>query len=649
MADGSENGRETARDSIEPRCSSRSRTRGSVALTFVLVAIAACGPSPLASRGGFLPYDSWSSPSFDARLSTELGQALQAAVPEAGPPGAQAAVILADGSLWTGSAGHSTDEVPMTPDLLMAIASITKVHTAALTLDLVQDGVLSLDDPVRRWLPGTPNGDGVTIRHLLNHTSGLASDDPSLPRVCEPGTCQSYGNSGYQLLGQVIERASGMDYAAALRERILSPLALAATFLPGQEPVTGQAAMGHAGDEHRSAVDVFDDAEDGSHGASGAIVATAADTARFVHALFTGSVLDASGLEAMLDFAATEGLPGANDCVATAKVSRSHSEDRGLSWGHGGTVGFFRSDVQHFPGPAVTIAVIVNADAPPNGILESLARVALADAPTIRPEVAGRCNQDIAVRAPDGSVRQVTSDPEVDGLPAWSPDGARIAWVVNRDGQNDIATADSSGLNRAQLTDDAAQDVFPRWSPDGATIAFSSDRDGDQEIYLMAVDGSDVRQITHNSWDDVAAAWSPDGTRLAYVSMDGGQHIRLMAPDGNGDRAVTSGTGNAWWPAWSPDGRRLAYESGGVIFTVSVDGGEAARLPIPQIRVTLFPAWAPSARLLFSSDGDLYSVAEDGTDLVRLTATSTEETTPAWGSDGLSIAFQLGHWDETAR
>ena len=591
--------------------------------------------------------DSSMSPTIDSQLAVQLSRALETAVRDSGAPGAQAAVILADGSLWTGTAGHSTDVVPMTTDLLMATGSITKLYTAALTLGLAHEGALSLDDSLERWLPGTPNGGGVTIRHLLIHTSGLASDDPALPRVCDPGSCQSYSNSGYRLLGQIIEKAARKDYAAALRARILSPLGLTSTFYPPQEPAIGASATGHARDQNRLAVDVVNEAP-GLHGASGAIVATAADTARFVHALFSGSVLDPNGLHELLDFTATQGLPGTDDCAAAGMVIRSQAGDLGVSWGHGGNVGYFRSDVQHFPAAAITIAVVVNADVPANGITTSLAGVALADAPVLRPEVAGRCNADIAVWAPDGSVRKVTTDPAFDGMPSWSPDGTRIAWVVNHDGRNDIIVADIDGSHRAQLTDDAAQDVFPHWSPDGSAIAFSSDRDGDHEIYLMAPDGSEVRQVTHNTWDDLASTWSPDGSRLAYVSMEGGQHIRVTAADGSSDRAVTSGAGKEWWPAWSPDGRRIAYDSGGVIFTVPIDGGDPVRLPIPQIRVTMFPAWAPSTHILFSSDGDLYSVAEDGTNLVRLTASSTGETMPAWGPDGSSVALQLSHWEEGA-
>ena len=617
----------------------------SLAVLVATIMVAACGMTSMPPQQGSVTSVSSMSPTFDPALAARLARALQTAVGQTGAPGAQAAVILADGSLWTAGAGRSTDDVPMTPDLLTAIASITKVYTAALTLDLAHDGMLSLDDPLERWLPDAPNAAGVTIRQLLTHTSGLASDDTALPRVCDPGTCYSYSNGGFGDLGQVIEAVSGQDYAHALRGRILAPLGLSATFFPRQEPVVGNSAMGHAGEEASLAVELAMRHEPDRHGASGDIVATAADTARFAHALFSGSLLSPSGLDDMLDFEATRGLPGTSDCSGWGMVGQRRSADLGESWFHGGSAGFFRSWVEHFPRQRVTLAIVVNMDVPPIAFSDPLARIALADAPIAGPDGAGRCNEDIAVRAGDGTVHLVTTDAGFDGMPSWSPDGTRVTWVAHRGGRNDIHVADVDGSHSAQLTDDAAQDLFPRWSPDGSAIAFSSNRDGDQEIYLMTPDGGDVRQLTNNGWDDLLATWSPDGSRLAYVSLNGGQHIRVMARDGGGDRALTSGAGKEWWPAWSPDGGRIAYESGGVIYIVPVEGGDPVRLPIPQIRVTLFPAWAPSTDILFSSDGDLYSVAEDGTNLVRLTASSTEETTPAWGPDGASIAFQLSHWE----
>jgi CubicO group peptidase (beta-lactamase class C family) len=624
----------------------------SLAIALSVALIAACGVSPSPSSPSspaVVTAGPSTAPSVDAAFAGRLMMALEAALADAGAPGAQATIVFADGSLWTGAAGSSTADLPMKPELLMAIGSVTKVYTAALTLDLADDGILSLDDPVTKWVPDAVNADLVIIRQLLLHTSGIASDDPALAPVCRPGTCQSYSNSGYGYLGAVIERATGIDYADALREHILASLGLEATFFPGQEAIDGEPALGHQGDEEALADDAATSGGPGARGASGGIVATAADTARFAHALFSGSLLSRRALDALLDFEATRGLPGTDDCAAEAMVYRRGGEF-GESWNHGGNTGFFRSWVEHYPRYGVTIVVNVNSNALPVGLVDRLAHEALADAPILAEPAAwgGECETDVAVRAADGSVRTVTTTRGFDGMPSWSPDGRSLVWVGNHDGQNDIYAGDVLGSGVLQLTDDAAQDVFARWSPDGSAIAFSSDRDGDHEIYLMAPDGNDVRRLTRNDVDDWVPAWSPDGLQIAYVSSDGGRHLRVMAADGTADRRVSGAVDEPWWPTWSPDGTRLAYESGGVIYVIPAAGGDPIRLPIPQIRVTRFPAWAPGTDIAFSSDGDIYATTEDGTNLRRLTETSTTETTPAWSPDGATIAFELSYWTPEA-
>jgi D-alanyl-D-alanine carboxypeptidase len=88
--------------------------------------------------------------------------------------GVSAAVIFPDGKIWTGVSGISHDTVTIKPDMLFAIGSITKNVVAALTLKLNEEGILSLEDPLSKWLPSYPNvDDRITIRQLLNHTSGL--------------------------------------------------------------------------------------------------------------------------------------------------------------------------------------------------------------------------------------------------------------------------------------------------------------------------------------------------------------------------------------------------------------------------------------------------------------------------------------------
>lgn len=621
----------------------------SLAIVLSVALIAACGVSPSPSASAVATGGPSRAPLVDSALADRLTVALEAARAESGAPGAQAAVVFADGSLWTGAAGISTGELPMKPELLMAIGSVTKVYTAALILDLADDGILSLDEPLLTWVPDAVNADGVTIRQLLLHTSGIASDDPALPAVCRPGACQSYSNSGYGYLGAVIESATGSDYAHALRERILAPLGLESTFFPRQEAIDGEPAMGHQGDEEAPADDAATSGGPEARGASGGIVATAADTARFAHNLFRGSLVSDRALDAMLDFDATHGLPGTNDCAAEAMLYR-RSGEFGESWNHGGNTGFFRSWVEHYPRHAVTIVVKFNSNALPVRAVDRLAHEALADAPVIGGSAArsGECETDVAVRVADGSVRTVTTMRGLDGMPSWSPDGRSLVWIGNHDGQNDVYVGDVLGSQVLQLTDDAAQDVFARWSPDGTGIVFSSDRDGDHEIYLMAPDGNDVRQLTRNGVDDWVAAWSPGGSQVVYVRADEEQHLRVMAADGTADRPLAGAVDEPWWPTWSPDGMRIAYESGGVIYVIPAAGGDPIRLPIPQVRVTRFPAWAPGRDIAFSSDGDLYAVAEDGSDLRRLTNTSTVESTSAWSPDGSSLAFELSHWVDVA-
>jgi len=119
-----------------------------------------------------------------------------------------------------------------------------------------------------------------------------------------------------------------------------------------------------------------------------------------------------------------------------------------------------------------------------------------------------------------------------------------------------ICTIGLDGSSPQVVEDDpAARDWEPVWSPDGTSIAFVSDRDGDDEIYVRSGDGS-VRQITHNDWKDSDPAWSPDGSQLAYTSNPEGKiGVWIMNADGTGAKLVANGVK----PAWSPDGRSIAY------------------------------------------------------------------------------------------
>ncbi len=101
-----------------------------------------------------------------------------------------------------------------------------------------------------------------------------------------------------------------------------------------------------------------------------------------------------------------------------------------------------------------------------------------------------------------------------------------IAFVSNRDGNNEIYLMDVHGNNMRNLTESETDEWRPAWSPDGDHLAFVSDRDGNLEIYTFDSNKGEVRNLTNNDANDDAPAWSPNGTRLAFMSnRDGGYEI----------------------------------------------------------------------------------------------------------------------------
>ena len=231
-------------------------------------------------------------------------------------------------------------------------------------------------------------------------------------------------------------------------------------------------------------------------------------------------------------------------------------------------------------------------------------------------------NNEIYVMDANGQNQtRLTDNDYWDGSPSWFPDGSRLAFMSNRDGNGEIYVMDSDGQNQTRLTDNDGWDWFPSWSLDGSRLAFVSDRDGNSEIYVMDSDGQNQTRLTDNDYRDDSPSWFPDGSRLAFVSdRDGNSEIYVMDSDGQNQTRLTDNDGWDLVPSWSPDGSRLAFVSdrdgNSEIYVMDADGQNQTRLT-QNFAEDLFPSWSPDgSRLAFVSDRDgnseIYVMDADG-------------------------------------
>src|SRR4051812_47631350 len=201
----------------------------------------------------------------DPSVATRLQARLDTIRAKTGIPGVSAAIILADGSTWTGTSGlgYVKGKRFVTPETVFAIASASKTYLSAVTLQLVDEGRLGLDTPVLDYLPDQPIDRRITVRMLLDHTSGLSDFflNPKIDKapqkdghrrwtsaealgymrdqVFKPGTGWHYSNTNYVVLGLLAERVTGLDLGSLFHQRLFGPLALTKTYYQPTDEPTG--------------------------------------------------------------------------------------------------------------------------------------------------------------------------------------------------------------------------------------------------------------------------------------------------------------------------------------------------------------------------------------------------------------------------
>jgi CubicO group peptidase (beta-lactamase class C family) len=295
-------------------------------------------------------------------------------------PGASVLVLEGGDAVFQRSYGLADLEagVASSPTTNYRLASVSKQFTAASVLLLVEDGVLTLDDPVRRWLPTLPVAtETITLRHLLSHTSGLIDYEDLLPpdqarqihdadvlRLLEreyrlyfpAGSDYRYSNSGYALLALVVERASGQRFAAFLQARIFSLLGMTATLAREDEgpPVTDRVfGYTRVGDRWERT----DQSTTSAVLGDGGIYSSITDLAKWDAAWYDDRLLSAPSRALAVQASTATPEPD------VAHYGFGWRLQGRMQWHSGESIGF-RNVLLRFPAQRLTVIVLSNRDAP---------------------------------------------------------------------------------------------------------------------------------------------------------------------------------------------------------------------------------------------------------------------------------------------
>jgi D-alanyl-D-alanine carboxypeptidase len=280
-------------------------------------------------------------------------------------------------------------KVPVTPETVFKIASISKQFLATGIMILAQDNRLSIDDPMSKYIAGVPEQwNGVTLRHLLTHTSGIVREGPafdpwklqpdsevvasafSKPLEFAPGSKFQYCNLGYYALADIIARVSGKTWSAFLAERVFGPVGMTATRTTTMIGFVPNRARGYVWQDS-----AFVNGQDfPALRPSGSILSTVLDLAKWDAALYEDRVLTKASRDAM--FSPAKLSTGANAPYGFGWVLDTLDGRRRVR--HGGALPGYRSEMARYPNDSLTVIVLTNGEsARPDELARDVARIYL--------------------------------------------------------------------------------------------------------------------------------------------------------------------------------------------------------------------------------------------------------------------------------
>ncbi len=316
-------------------------------------------------------------------LAQRLDSIAGSGVAERRVAGIAAMVVRGNDTLLARGYGRADVEwdVPMPADAMFEVGSIAKQFTAVATLQLRDEGKLSLDDPITKWLPDfDTRGNTVTLRHLMDHTSGIVGitelpefgilvTNSRFPRDSayalinrQPfqfptGTAQVYNNSAFILLGMVVERASGMTYENYVEQKIFTPLGMTRSSYCNSSEIVPRRAHGYGvqnGMVRRAPTNVHT-----WPFAAGSICSTAGDLVTWLKALHGGKVLSARSYQEMT----TASSLSDGKRLRYGMGVGVGTDPRGLKViGHGGAIGGFVGQADWYPDAQMAVVVLMNSN-----------------------------------------------------------------------------------------------------------------------------------------------------------------------------------------------------------------------------------------------------------------------------------------------